>query len=163
MVGMRKLAVVSTVILLAVTGAARADEASKRAKIEELFQLTDVERVIGQVLGQVRSMQAAQTERMAMSAEGRSRAREIQDRIQAVVARSLSWDKIKPQYVALYAETFTEEEIDGMLAFYRSPAGRAMLEKMPVLMQKSGALTLQMMKEIQPEITKIIEEGRQGK
>jgi len=160
---MRKLAVVSTVILLAVAGAARADEASKRAKIEELFQLTDVERMLGQVLGQVRSMQTAQAERMAMSAEARSRAREIQDRIQAVVARMLSWEKIKPQYVALYAETFTEDEIDGMLAFYRSPAGRAMREKMPVLMQKSMALTQQMMKEIQPEITKIMEEGRQGK
>jgi hypothetical protein len=160
---MRKLAVVSTVILLAVAGAARADEASKKAKIEELFQLTNVDRMVGQILGQVRSMQTAQTERMAMSAEARSRTREIQDRIQALIARALSWDKIKPEYVALYAETFTEEEIDGMLAFYKSPAGRAMLEKMPVLMQRSMALSQRMMQEIQPEMTKIIEEGRQGK
>jgi hypothetical protein len=160
---MRRLAVVSTVILREGAGAARADEVSKKAKIEELFQLTDVERMLGQVLGQVRSMQTAQTERMTMSAEGRSRAREIQDRIQAVVARMLSWDKIKPQYVALYAETFTEEEIDGMLAFYKSPAGRAMLEKMPVLMQRSMAITQRMMQEIQPEMTKIIEEGMKGK
>ena len=160
---MRRLAVVSTVILLAVAGAARADEASKKAKIEELFQLTDVERMLGQVLGQVRSMQTAQFERMAMSAEERSRAREIQDRIQTLVARVLSWEKIKPQYVTLYAETFTEEELDGMLAFYRSPAGQAMRAKMPALMQKSMALTQQMMRELQPEMTKIMEEGRQGK
>jgi hypothetical protein len=160
---MRKLAVVSTVILLAVAGAARADEASKKTKIEELFQLTNVDRMVGQILGQVRSMQTAQTERMAMSAEARSRTHEIQDRIQALIARALSWDKIKPEYIALYAETFTEEEIDGMLAFYKSPAGRAMLEKMPVLMQRSMALSQRMMQEIQPEMTKIIEEGRQGK
>jgi hypothetical protein len=162
-VGMRKLAVVSTVILLAVAGAARADEVSKKAKIEELFQLTDIERMMGQVLGQVRSMQTAQIERMAMTAEARSRAREIQDRIQALIARMLSWERLKPQYVALYGETFTEEEIDGMLAFYRSPAGRAMREKMPALMKKSMELTQQMMRDIQPEMTKIMEEGRQGK
>ncbi|MGD0201040.1 MAG: DUF2059 domain-containing protein [Bryobacteraceae bacterium] len=160
---MRRLAVVSTVILLAVAGAARADEASKKAKIEELFQLTNVDRMVGQILGQVRSMQTAQIERTTMTAEGRARAREIQDRIQAVIARMLSWDKLKPEYVKLYAETFTEEEIDGMLAFYKSPAGRAMLEKMPVLMQKSMGLVQQMMKEIQPEMTKIMEEGSQGK
>jgi len=30
----------------------------------------------------------------------------------------------------------TDEEIDGMLAFYQSPAGRAMLEKMPQSLQR---------------------------
>ena len=48
----------------------------------------------------------------------------------------MSWEKLRPAYVKAYSETFSEEEIDGILAFYESLAGRAMQAKMPVFIQK---------------------------
>jgi hypothetical protein len=54
-----------------------------------------------------------------------------------VIKEELSWSKMRSLYVQVYQESFTQEEIDGLIAFYRSPAGAAFVEKMPVVMQKS--------------------------
>ena len=52
----------------------------------------------------------------------------------------LSWATLKPMYVQLYQETFTQEEVDGLIAFYRSPAGEALTNKMPIVAQKTMQL-----------------------
>ena len=53
----------------------------------------------------------------------------------------LSWDKMKPLYVQIYVESFSQEEIDGLTAFYSSPVGQAYIDKLPVVMHKTMALT----------------------
>jgi hypothetical protein len=40
-------------------------------------------------------------------------------------------------YVRVYQKTFTQQEIDGMLAFYKTPAGQAVISKMPAAMQNT--------------------------
>ena len=52
----------------------------------------------------------------------------------------MTWDKLRPLYVQIYQESFTQEEIDGLIAFYESPAGVAFVEKMPFVMQKSMSI-----------------------
>jgi hypothetical protein len=71
----------------------------------------------------------------------------------------MSWEKFKPAIVQIYAEVYTDEELDGILAFYRSPAGRAMLEKMPQLMSRTMAVAQKLMGDIQPEIEKMVKES----
>jgi hypothetical protein len=44
---------------------------------------------------------------------------------------------MRPLYIQIYQESFTQEEIDGLIAFYKSPLGIAFVEKMPLVMQKS--------------------------
>jgi hypothetical protein len=53
----------------------------------------------------------------------------------------MSWEKMKPMYVQLYRDTFEQEEVDGLIAFYKSPAGQAYVTKMPLLMSKSMAIS----------------------
>lgn len=60
-----------------------------------------------------------------------------------IIRKEINWADLKGAYMKLYAETFTQEEVDGLLAFYRSPAGVALLEKMPQVTQKSAAITQQ--------------------
>lgn len=54
-----------------------------------------------------------------------------------VMREELSWAKLRPMYVQVYQETFTQSEIDGLSAFYKSPSGAAFVDKMPVVMQKT--------------------------
>jgi hypothetical protein len=49
----------------------------------------------------------------------------------------LAWEKLEPLYVRVYQKTFTQQELDGMLAFYKTPAGAAMIAKMPMVMQNT--------------------------
>ena len=71
---------------------------------------------------------------------------------------TLSWEKLEPVYVRLYRESFTEEEIAGMLAFYRTAAGKAVIQKMPILMQKSMLETQNTMMAMMPKMQKIQQE-----
>ena len=57
-----------------------------------------------------------------------------------VMREEMTWDKMRPLYVQIYQESFTQEEIDGLIAFYESPAGVAFVEKMPFVMQKSMSI-----------------------
>jgi hypothetical protein len=76
----------------------------------------------------------------------------------AALREELSWDKVKDGYVRLYAETFTQEEIDGQLAFYRSPVGQAVLDKQPDLTRKSSELMQERVTEILPKTRPGLEE-----
>jgi hypothetical protein len=44
---------------------------------------------------------------------------------------------VTEQVVASYEQNFTLEELSGLLAFYKTPAGRANLKKMPVVMDQA--------------------------
>jgi hypothetical protein len=49
----------------------------------------------------------------------------------------MTWARLEPIYVRVYQETFTQEEVNAITAFYKTPAGTASIDKMPVVMQKS--------------------------
>lgn len=55
----------------------------------------------------------------------------------AIMKDELNWEKLKPEYVKIYRDTFTQEEVDGLTAFYQSPAGKAFVEKQPEMMKKT--------------------------
>ncbi|MBV9037404.1 MAG: DUF2059 domain-containing protein [Acidobacteriaceae bacterium] len=55
-----------------------------------------------------------------------------------------------------YSDTFSTDELSGMLAFYRSPAGQAYINKTPGLMAKFGAIGQQQMAGTGPEIQKMM-------
>lgn len=52
----------------------------------------------------------------------------------------LAYDKVKDVYLQVYRETFTQDEVSSIITFYSSPAGKAMVEKIPQAMQKSGTV-----------------------
>ena len=52
-----------------------------------------------------------------------------------IIAASLTVEKLKPIYVRIYSQNFTQEEIDGVIAFVESPAGKAYMTKLPGLVQ----------------------------
>lgn len=77
----------------------------------------------------------------------------------AVMREEMSWQKMKPLYVQLYSETFDQEEIDGMLAFYSSPTGQAVLKKMPVVMQKSLKISQSLLQSTIPKMKAAIDDA----
>ena len=79
--------------------------------------------------------------------------------IKETMHAEFTWDRLKPRFVSLYKETFTDEEIQGLIAFYESPAGQALLAKMPLLMQRSMALTQEQMRSMIPRMKSAIEDA----
>jgi len=52
--------------------------------------------------------------------------------------QDLSWDKVKPLYIEAFRDTFDQAEIDGISAFFASPAGQAYASKQTGLMQRTN-------------------------
>jgi len=57
----------------------------------------------------------------------------------------LDWNKLEPMYVRVYQKSFTQGEVDGLIAFYSTPAGQALINKMPMVMQNTLNELQQMM------------------
>ena len=148
------LAVFSAALLL--SAPARADEATKNAKIEELMKVPNVDLMMGQIMSQMKGQMKAMESSMDVPLDARKNADEFEDRVMALTEKRLA--TMKPMLVKVYADTYTEEEIDGILAFYKTPVGQAMLRKMPELIQRSMAVSQQVMGEIMPEIQKMVQE-----
>jgi hypothetical protein len=73
----------------------------------------------------------------------------------ALLQGELSWDKMEPMYIRIYKSTFTEEEVAGMLAFYKTPAGQAVINKMPTMMQGLMGEMQKMIAGMAPQMQKI--------
>ena len=59
--------------------------------------------------------------------------------------QEITWASLKPMYIKIYKETFDQEEIDGLTAFYSSKVGQTYINKMPVAMQKTMSAVQQRM------------------
>src|SRR5260370_39844217 len=148
---------VLTLTLIATGLLASAQEPSKEAKIVRVLALMKAEALTDQVFEQMKAETASISAPNASEKE-RAHAREIQAKIMDLVKDRMSWEKMRPVYVKMYSETFTDEEIDAMLAFYQCPAGRAMLEKMPKLVAKIMALAQSQLAGLMPEIERLVKE-----
>jgi hypothetical protein len=149
-----KLAIVA--MLLGAFGAL-AQDAGKTAKIEEMLRLTKADRMMQQAMSQARTMTLKQVEQN-LSPEEKAKAEEMHDKLFDAISARLSWEKLKPSFIQIYSEVYTDEELDGILAFYRSPAGRAMIEKMPQLMSRTMTFVQKLTTDLQPDIEKMVKE-----
>lgn len=155
----KNLTALLVVPLLCAAAFAQAPDRGKIANIEEIFRLTKVDQLQQQMFAQIKNMVSSQFDKMEISSsKDQQEVREFQDHMFSMILERLSWDKMKPRYVQLYDQTYTAPEIAGILDFYKSPAGRAMLEKMPVLMSKSMSIAQEQMADLMPEIQRTVEE-----
>lgn len=148
--------VVVLVIALLSSGvvASAQPQPSKEAKIEQLLALTNSTAMVEQILEPLKSMTAQVP---GATPQQQEQANAVSSKIMSLTVALL--DKLRPQMVKIYSETFSDSEIDGMLAFYRSPTGRAMLEKTPALTGRMMTLMQSQMMELMPEIQRIIGEA----
>jgi uncharacterized protein len=135
----------------------------KAAAIDEIFRITKPESTVQGALEQYKAAfhQAAaqgfnqEVRKFGDPAKYQSEFNNFEQRVFALLAQRLNWQKMKPQFAQAYANTFTADDLSGMLAFYRSPAGQDYINKMPGLMAKFNAIGQQQMAGAGPEIQKI--------
>lgn len=151
---------ITLALSFAFTGA-RAQESSKTAKIEELLKLTGAEAMSQQIYGQIHAMTTKQLNAAAGSEEAKAATRQTMDKLMAQLQERMSWAKMEPEYVRLYDEVYSDEEITGILVFYKSAAGQAFVKKMPILMTKSMELAQRQVSDLMPEIQRITNEAAQ--
>lgn len=136
--------------------------ASKQAKVEELIRITKLDQLMGQMSQQMtarmRQTAAQQSARHAFTPAQQKVVDDYIAQIQKITQSAVSWEKVKPTVIQVYTETYTDQELDGILAFYHSPAGQALVAKSPQLMTRTMELVQSQMSQVQPQIQQANEE-----
>lgn len=114
--------------LLVVSAVARADEHEEAA--QELLKVMRVQEV-------AKSGAGAMVDVMVQSNPGLAPFRDV---ITEWSDKVMTWDAMAPGMIEAYKSTFTTEEMRKIAAFYKTPEGRKLLDKMPELMQKQAQI-----------------------
>jgi len=146
---------------LLVTNVAMAEPASE-ASVRQLLEVTQAHKLVDNMKSQMggvfnRSYEMAAAKKTPTPAQQAAVDR-MKSRMQALLSASLDWDKLEPIYIRVYRETFTQEEIQGMVEFYKTPAGQAVITKMPTVMLKTSSEMQASVKDMYPEMQKIQED-----
>lgn len=125
--------------------AASANDASKRAKVEQMLALTKTDTLSQNMLASVpvRVKTLAARQPMVASAsspEQKKLANDYLDQMGKIGASAPGWAVLKPKVVDLYMAQFTEADLDGILAFFKTAPGQDYLAKSPELSQKTVEL-----------------------
>jgi hypothetical protein len=138
------------------------DETSKAAKVEEFLKLAKMEDLLHQsfdmTLRQMKSGVLQQMMGVNVPPEMETTLAEFQAKIYALMTGALDWEKLKPKYVKVFVDAYSEPEIDDILTFYRSPSGQAMVAKTPQVMSKASEIVQAQMATVFPETQRLIKE-----
>lgn len=130
------------------------DSNSKEISIRNLLEITHSKKNFEQLITQMDQIVESATKELVsaqeLSPEKQKKIELMQAKMAALVKEEMNWEKIEAMSIDIYAQAFTQKEIDSMLGFYKSPEGQAILEKMPVVMQ----LTFQNMQGQMSTLTK---------
>jgi uncharacterized protein len=142
--------------------ALHAGEASESAKVHELFKLMKLDSLSAQMqaqtLDQVKSGIIQQMFGVKVPAAQQHNVDEFSEKVSAILSKAVGWSNLEPEYTKLYTETYTELQIDDLLAFYRSPTGRVMVEKGPILLKQTSGIVQQHIATVTPEVQTVMQE-----
>ncbi|HSZ09811.1 MAG TPA: DUF2059 domain-containing protein [Steroidobacteraceae bacterium] len=135
------------------------------ASIRQMLELTNAQQMLASMKGQ---MTALMNTAMQNATKGQTITPERQavlDRmaanISSVVTDMLNWDDLLPMYLRTYRAAFTQDEIDGVIKFYKSPAGKAYVNKLPAVMQNLMGEMQGFMRTVQEKIQAVQKESLQ--
>src|SRR5262249_38977411 len=101
-------------------------------------------------------MDKLMTQMMQQVTQGQPISPEVQKQIEAGRAESksmlkeiLDWHKLEPMYIRVYQKSFTQKEVDDLIAMYKTPGAQALINKMPIVVQNT-------MTEMQPMMQPVL-------
>jgi uncharacterized protein len=157
--------VICACLLVAGPAVANNDAPPTEESIQQLLQLTNVRQLLDQMKVQVETMMAAALrdaqQGQALTPERQAVLDRMKAKMTAVVNDTLNWDTLVPIYLRTYRASLTQSELDGMIRFYKSPAGQAFIKKMPLIIQNVMAEVQGMVKPMQQKLVEIKEQSLQ--
>jgi hypothetical protein len=139
-------------------------EPASEESIKRLLQITGVHELLDDNLRQVDERITAGLQRSTAGRNFTPQQEAImvqtRDKIYALVKESISWEVMEPVSIRIYREALTQDELDGMLAFYSTPAGQAVIKKMPRLAQAVSNEMQGILQSMMPKLLAIVKESQ---
>ncbi len=144
---------------LAMSPAIAAEPPASEASVRALLAVTQSEKLLDSTLGQIDTMmQRSMMQALAgqkLTAEQQKIMDKMRTKTIALFKEDMKWQTLEPMFIDIYKQSFTQKEIDGMLDFYRSEPGQAVIAKMPVVMQNTMQVMQERMAVMMPKMLKL--------
>lgn len=155
----KKIVLAAFVTLLSINVLANAPSGQS---ISELLTITESKKLLESSTAQYDAMlESAVTQALKgqeMTPEVQHAINNMQQKTLSLIKQEMSWESMEPLFIDIYKKSFSQEEIDGMLAFYRSDAGQAVVRKMPAVMQHTMQVMQSKFLHMMPEMKRIKQE-----
>jgi hypothetical protein len=137
------------------TPAIPADQQPNQEQLAKLFKLMRVQDQLEsitkamsaamqqQMAAQIKQIQQAHPEMGAMNEELQQALTKITSKFMERAMNLLTSAEMIEDMTKIYQKHFTRSDVDGIIAFYGSPAGQHLLEKQPVILQEYLPVVLQ--------------------
>ncbi|WP_051484600.1 DUF2059 domain-containing protein [Shewanella waksmanii] len=131
---------------------------SHQAAAKALLQATYAEDVIDQALYQLKSSYAHMLKDMPLKRQHRELETAYRQRAFDLAKQQLDWASIEPAFIELYMQTYSEQELLELSAFYRTETGKKYLKHMPATLRQTSAIVQQQMQNINQQFSQIVTE-----
>jgi hypothetical protein len=84
---------------------------------------------------------------------------ELRQVIRGFMDEFFAYEELEPEFIRIYTDQFTEEEVRAITAFYRTPAGMRMVERTPEITAAIQVITMQRMQEHMPVLMERVMEA----
>lgn len=152
------------VLILSLCPVRAADQVPTDASMRELLEVAGARKLIDGLLPQIQAQVKAGMVQGLRGHEPTPAEQKMMERIlekvSGVMKEELAWSKLEPIYFRMYRQSLSQEEIDGMLAFYKTPAGQAMIKKLPLLMTSVMSEMQGMMGSMMTKVQGIVSEAQ---
>lgn len=126
----------------------------KRAVAAELVKLSQVESQMAGVIAGMRGSIDQQFDQALTGPAASQRAliEEYRAKIHVIIREGVDWQLVQPDIVKAYADAYSESELRELVAFFKSPIGKAYAEKSPRIAVAVNGIAEGRMQQIQPRI-----------
>ncbi len=124
------------------------DQDGHTKAVKELFTMLDMNSLMTQSIDLMINAQAQQDPAML----------EYKDVMLEFFRKYLSWESLEDDFIRIYKESLTEEEILEVIEFYKTPVGQKMLLKLPTLMKQGAQIGQERVQANLHELEKMIRE-----
>ena len=135
-----------------------ADETSKKTAIKELLSVTNADKSKDQIWDRMKVTLPLAFGKLG----GKKKDKELLDKLfketEKVLNELIKWEEIEPKFIEIYDKAFSEKEIKAITTFYKTPAGKTMIEKGPQIAMQSGKITQGAMLAFVPKLQEIMKE-----
>ncbi|MEI6714116.1 MAG: DUF2059 domain-containing protein [Verrucomicrobiota bacterium] len=110
------------------------------ASLRELITVTGAAKTMDSVYGMMDGLMDQSVPAEALknfTSEQKAAYERFKQKSIQIIRDEMSWTKMEPMFLEIYRGVFTQEEIDGIIAFHKSPVGQAYVSKVPMLMTKT--------------------------
>jgi hypothetical protein len=156
---MKRLVATLALAVAAVHPAFAEEALASEASVRELLALTEAKKLSEGTIAQLdQFMNQAMTQELGgrvPTPEQQAILDELRTRLVALVKGALSWEQLEPRYIDMYRKSFSDAEIAGMVQFYKTPAGQAVINKMPVVVQNTMTMVQELLQGIAPQLRQI--------